>query len=39
VPSILFGHLRDRFGSVLPAMMLHAYYNAGFALAAWWIHR
>jgi len=39
VPSVLFGHLRDRFGSVLPPMMLHAYYNAGFALTAWWVHR
>jgi membrane protease YdiL (CAAX protease family) len=39
VPSMLFGHLRERFDSVLPAMMLHAYYNTGFALTAWWVHR
>jgi uncharacterized protein len=39
VPSIVFGHLRERFGSVLPAMFLHAFYNAGFALTAWWVHR
>ena len=39
LPSLLFGHLRDHFGSVLPAVMLHAYYNAGFALTAWWVHR
>lgn len=38
-PSIVFGHLRERFGSVLPAMLLHALYNAGFALTAWWVHR
>jgi len=38
-PSIVFGHLRERFGSVLPAMLLHAFYNAGFALTAWWVHR
>jgi len=39
VPSLVFGHMRDRFGSVLPAMILHAIYNAGFALTAWWLHR
>jgi membrane protease YdiL (CAAX protease family) len=39
VPSLVFGHMRERFGSVLPAMLLHALYNAGFALTAWWVHR
>jgi membrane protease YdiL (CAAX protease family) len=39
VPSLVFGHLRERFGSVLPAIMLHAFYNAGFALTAWWVDR
>jgi membrane protease YdiL (CAAX protease family) len=39
VPSIVFGHLRERFGSVFPAVLLHAFYNAGFALTAWWVHR
>ena len=35
VPSLVFGHLRERFGSVLPAVAMHAYYNAGFGLVAW----
>lgn len=30
VPSLLFGHLRDRSGSVLPAVCLHVFYNAGY---------
>jgi len=30
VPSLLFGHLRDRHGSVLPAVLLHVVYNAGY---------
>lgn len=34
-PSIVFGHLRERFDSVLPSIALHAVYNAGFALTAW----
>ena len=38
VPSLLFGHLRERFGSVLPPIALHSTYNAGFALAAWLVH-
>ncbi|MDH4290551.1 MAG: JDVT-CTERM system glutamic-type intramembrane protease [Aquincola sp.] len=38
VPSLVFGHLRERFGSVWPAVFVHAIYNAGFALAAWWVH-
>lgn len=35
VPSLVFGHLRERFGSVAPAIAMHALYNAGFGLAAW----
>jgi uncharacterized protein len=35
VPSLLFGHMRDRFASVVPPIALHATYNAGFALTAW----
>jgi membrane protease YdiL (CAAX protease family) len=35
VPSLVFGHLRERFASVWPAVLLHAVYNAGFGLAAW----
>lgn len=38
VPSLLFGHLRERFGSVLPPIALHSIYNAGFALTAWLVH-
>jgi membrane protease YdiL (CAAX protease family) len=37
LPSLVFGHLRERFGSVLPAVIVHAVYNAGFALTAWGI--
>jgi membrane protease YdiL (CAAX protease family) len=29
-PSLVLGHLRERFGSVWPAMLVHAFYNAGF---------
>jgi uncharacterized protein len=32
VPAIVFGWARDRTGSVLPGMVLHAWYNAGFVL-------
>jgi membrane protease YdiL (CAAX protease family) len=35
VPSLVFGHLRERFNSVWPAVGLHAFYNAGFGLTAW----
>jgi membrane protease YdiL (CAAX protease family) len=31
-PSLLFGVLRDRFGSVLPPLVLHIIYNAGYFL-------
>jgi uncharacterized protein len=34
-PSLVFGHLRDRSGSVLPPMALHAYYNGGLMLCAY----
>lgn len=34
-PSLVLGHLRERFDSVWPAMLVHAVYNAGFGLAAW----
>jgi len=36
-PSLVFGHLRERSGSVLPAIALHSIYNAGFAVTAWWV--
>jgi len=29
-PSLIFGHLRDRTGSVLPAAYLHVFYNLGY---------
>lgn len=29
-PSLLFGVLRDRFGSVFPPLALHIVYNAGY---------
>jgi hypothetical protein len=35
LPSLVFGHLRERFASVWPAVGLHMLYNAGFAVAAW----
>lgn len=39
VPSLVFGQLRERFGSVWPAVLLHAYYNAGFGVTAWLTHQ
>lgn len=39
VPSLVFGHLRERFASVLPSIALHAIYNAGFAFTAWCVQR
>jgi CAAX protease family protein len=30
LPSLLFGWMRDRYGSVYPALVLHAFYNAGY---------
>ena len=33
-PSLVFGHLRERLGSVWPAVALHAVYNLGFGAAA-----
>ncbi len=29
-PSLCFGFVRDRFGSVYPSITLHAFYNAGY---------
>lgn len=39
VPSLVFGHLRERFASVWPAVLVHVVYNAGFGLAGWLAHR
>lgn len=36
-PSMVLGHLRERFASVWPAVLVHAVYNAGFGLTAWWV--
>lgn len=32
VPSLCFGLVRDRFGSVYPSIALHAFYNTGYFL-------
>jgi len=32
VPSLCFGLIRDRFGSVYPSIALHAFYNTGYFL-------
>jgi uncharacterized protein len=32
VPSLCFGFVRDRFGSIYPAIALHAFYNTGYFL-------
>jgi hypothetical protein len=32
VPSLVFGYVRDRYQSVYPSIVLHLYYNAGYAL-------
>jgi uncharacterized protein len=30
LPSLIFGYCRDRYASVYPCMVLHAFYNAGY---------
>jgi len=37
-PSLVLGHLRERFNSVWPAVWVHAMYNMGFGVTAW-LHR
>ncbi len=34
LPSLVLGCARERYGRVLPAILLHAYYNAGLMLWA-----
>jgi membrane protease YdiL (CAAX protease family) len=34
-PSLVLGHLRERFSSVWPAVLVHAFYNTGFGVVAW----
>lgn len=29
-PSLVFGFFRDRYGRLLPSIVLHAFYNAGY---------
>ena len=36
VPSLVFGHVRDRLRSIWPAVFLHGFFNLAFALAATW---
>lgn len=36
-PSLLLGWLRERYASVWPSVLVHAVYNAGFGLTAWWV--
>lgn len=30
LPSLVFGYCRDRYASIYPCMVLHAFYNAGY---------
>lgn len=30
IPSLVFGYFKDRYGSLLPPMVLHVYYNTGY---------
>jgi membrane protease YdiL (CAAX protease family) len=30
LPSLVFGYFRDRYTSIYPGMVLHAFYNAGY---------
>jgi membrane protease YdiL (CAAX protease family) len=32
VPSLVFGHFRERYGSIAPGAVLHVFYNAGYFL-------
>ncbi len=34
LPSLVLGCARERYGCVLPAILLHTYYNAGLMLCA-----
>lgn len=29
-PALVFGHCRDRYGSLYPGLCVHAFYNAGY---------
>jgi hypothetical protein len=30
VPSLIFGYFRDRYHGIVPSILLHVFYNAGF---------
>lgn len=30
IPSLVFGHFRERYDQVLPSVLLHGWYNLGF---------
>ena len=32
IPSLVYGFLRDRYQHVLPAVLLHVFYNGGYFL-------
>ncbi len=32
VPSLVFGYFRDRYQGIVPSILLHVFYNAGFFL-------
>ena len=34
VPSVVYGHFRERYGAIAPGAALHVFYNAGFLLLA-----
>lgn len=35
LPSLVFGAFRDRYHSVVPAIILHSFYNLGYFLIFW----
>ncbi len=37
LPSLVFGYFRDRHGSILPSITMHAIYNAQFLLVLGWL--
>ncbi|AOY90322.1 abortive infection protein [Marinobacter salinus] len=37
VPALVFGYFRDRHGSLLPCVILHAAYNASLLLPGWYL--
>lgn len=37
LPSLVFGYFRDRYGSILPSITVHAIYNAQYLLVLGWL--